>query len=62
MTIEAIKLKPCPFCGSKATPPKIIFGDDKYTGCSNKECVCSYLIFRIEEWNTRFSESLRNEN
>ncbi len=50
------KIKPCPFCGSTASP-KLIRGYYKVI-CDNEECPSHYAGFltkerAVEEWNKR---------
>jgi hypothetical protein len=50
------KIKPCPFCGSTASP-KLIRGYYKVV-CDNEECPSHYAGFltkerAVEEWNKR---------
>jgi hypothetical protein len=52
--MSEMKLKPCPFCGSKAERGGRYFGTDKSLYiCSNKECPCRQNWFSLEQWNTR---------
>lgn len=50
----AVKLKDCPFCGSKARQLRFYHGDkEKSYNCSNDKCQAHHPRFYFSEWNTR---------
>ena len=58
-----IKLKPCPFCGSKAITLTSVYSDLHQVGCSNLSCKVlpqtwdyDTLEEAIEAWNRRYTD------
>lgn len=56
----SVKLKPCPFCGSKAESGNgfLPFENITFAWCSNEDCYLSPLgreafLMEVKEWNTR---------
>lgn len=45
-----MKLKPCPFCGSKPILSKL---DLFYIQCPNEECGAIVQAISVKAWNTR---------
>src|SRR5574340_379758 len=54
------ELKPCPFCGEKATKPETMI--DGCVCCSNPDCVAWTFPSTIKQWQTRpIEDALRAE-
>lgn len=58
-----IKLKPCPFCGSKGITLTSVYSDLHQVGCSNLSCKVlpqtwgyDTLEEAIEAWNWRYTD------
>jgi hypothetical protein len=51
-------LKPCPFCGSEATPiycePECCGGELRIIECTNKACGCTLWCSSFDDWNKRY--------
>ena len=43
---------PCPFCAASALAEETI-GSIPHTGCSDKDCILSNQLFRLDKWQQR---------
>lgn len=65
--MEEVKLKPCPFCGSKQVEVRQI-KDGWSIGCNTTNCLCQWWFMRpftdkeqaIKAWNRRADNDCKN--